>query len=232
MGLQQLSRKMDLVCVAVLLASLLSCLIYCQEAYDFRELPEKVRFMLDNTSELLNSTERLVLLWGVNGAMKDNRICWTSQLYQNSTFGLPHYIRYWTNETTKPATNFTERILTSEYYVGPQNRIPRVLLKVHGPSAPIGLSGDYILLGANPTCFVMGVVKPHKRKGEGLQRRRHVSEHEKCLYWMRLGTTIDKRKECEDAFFNNCTRLWGTFYYMRKYWNDCNFSNPTPGIRN
>ncbi|KAL3241982.1 hypothetical protein MRX96_047832, partial [Rhipicephalus microplus] len=99
---------MDPVRVAVLIASMLSSLIYCQIAHDFSKLPDKVRFMLDNTTELLKSTEPLVLSYGLGGAMKDNRLCWTSQKYKNSTLGIDHYISYMTNETKQPGSNFTE----------------------------------------------------------------------------------------------------------------------------
>nr|XP_037286529.1 uncharacterized protein LOC119179533 isoform X5 [Rhipicephalus microplus] len=42
---------MDHVRLAVLITSMLSSLIYCQIAHDFSELPEKVRFMLGNTTK-------------------------------------------------------------------------------------------------------------------------------------------------------------------------------------
>uniref|UniRef100_A0A224YIX1 Lipocalin n=1 Tax=Rhipicephalus zambeziensis TaxID=60191 RepID=A0A224YIX1_9ACAR len=108
MGFHKLSSKMDSVCVAVLLASILSSLIYCQQAHDFSKLPDKYQFMLGNASNLLNANESLVLYWGANGAMNNHRICWTSQKFQNSTTGVNHHIRFWTNEITKPASNFTE----------------------------------------------------------------------------------------------------------------------------
>uniref|UniRef100_L7MC98 Putative secreted peptide n=1 Tax=Rhipicephalus pulchellus TaxID=72859 RepID=L7MC98_RHIPC len=76
---------MDLVCFAVVLTSMLPTLVFCGEAYDHRTLPKAVIWMMGNATALLNSTQRLVLYWGVNGAMDDKLICWmtnkTGQTY-------------------------------------------------------------------------------------------------------------------------------------------------------
>nr|XP_037286527.1 uncharacterized protein LOC119179533 isoform X3 [Rhipicephalus microplus] len=122
---------MDHVRLAVLITSMLSSLIYCQIAHDFSELPEKVRFMLGNTTKLLNSTERLVLSYGLGGPMRDYRLCWTSQKNENTSLGIHHEIHFMTNETAQPGSNFTEVRLQSVYYVAPQNKTPTVLLRVH-----------------------------------------------------------------------------------------------------
>uniref|UniRef100_A0A131YFP6 Lipocalin n=1 Tax=Rhipicephalus appendiculatus TaxID=34631 RepID=A0A131YFP6_RHIAP len=215
MGSEELSRKVDVVCVAVLLTSMVSTLINCEEAYDFRELPERVRYMMDNATKLLNATERLVLYWGVNGAMNNNRICWTSQKIKNSWSGVDHDIRFRTNESTKSTSNFTEERATGNYIVSPSNRIPTVLLSVHGSSAASKLSGDYILLEGNPACFVMGEIIPNKTTGS------------KCLYWTREWSKRDDREKCELAFKNNCSTVQDTFYSMENFWRFCNFCTST-----
>uniref|UniRef100_A0A224YIN1 Lipocalin n=1 Tax=Rhipicephalus zambeziensis TaxID=60191 RepID=A0A224YIN1_9ACAR len=202
---------MDSVCVAVLLTTMLSNLIYCEQAHDFSKLPDKDKFMLGNASELLNSNESLVLYWGANGAMSDNRVCWTSQKYGNSTTGVNHNITFRTNETKLSAGNFTEVSVTGEYIVSPKDKIPTVLLTVHDRRVE-GLGGDYTLLAANPACFVMGEIIPKNPRDS------------KCLFWMREGTSREERSVCDDAVSDNCTSLQGTFYFMSKYKSFCNFS--------
>uniref|UniRef100_A0A131Z388 Lipocalin n=1 Tax=Rhipicephalus appendiculatus TaxID=34631 RepID=A0A131Z388_RHIAP len=166
MGSEELSRKVDVVCVAVLLTSMVSTLINCEEAYDFRELPERVRYMMDNA-------------------------------------------------TKKSTSNFTEERATGNYIVSPSNRIPTVLLSVHGSSAASKLSGDYILLEGNPACFVMGEIIPNKTTGS------------KCLYWTREWSKRDDREKCELAFKNNCSTVQDTFYSMENFWRFCNFCTST-----
>nr|XP_037286524.1 uncharacterized protein LOC119179533 isoform X2 [Rhipicephalus microplus] len=205
---------MDHVRLAVLITSMLSSLIYCQIAHDFSELPEKVRFMLGNTTKLLNSTERLVLSYGLGGPMRDYRLCWTSQKNENTSLGIHHEIHFMTNETA-PGSNFTEVRLQSVYYVAPQNKTPTVLLRVHGGLAATELDDDYALLAGNPNCFVMGVT-----------RQTPTKHQKKCLFWMRESAPWRECQECDQAFYDNCSSLVGVFYSVRKYWNNCNFSRP------
>nr|XP_037286108.1 uncharacterized protein LOC119179142 [Rhipicephalus microplus] len=168
MGIQQLSRTIDPFPLVVLLTTVLSTLIYCQINHD--SLPQGDKDMMRYVREMLNGSERLVLFAGVNGAMKDDLICWTSKEKTETYPTFHHYIYFWKNESKGTHRNLTPMYRLADYSVGPKGGIPSIYLlaKDEGGEIDEGLSGDYILLGANSTCFVMGVIEPKKLHVNGL----------------------------------------------------------------
>ncbi|XP_049273746.1 uncharacterized protein LOC119398854 isoform X3 [Rhipicephalus sanguineus] len=185
---------------------------------DYSELTQGQRDMMEYVRQMLNSTQRLLLFAGINGAMENDRICWTSQKRADTVPGFHHYIYFWQNETKGSTKHLTEKRY-ADYAVGTQGGIPTVqLLAKDGASIDTDLSGNYTLFGANASCFVMAVIIS---KGQNARS--------KCLYWIQEGTTRDAHEACEDAFFYNCSSLTGNIYLMQQHRTECNFSSHKPG---
>uniref|UniRef100_A0A131YGV7 Lipocalin n=1 Tax=Rhipicephalus appendiculatus TaxID=34631 RepID=A0A131YGV7_RHIAP len=96
------SRTMKLLCAAVLLTAVFWKYGCCQRSY--MDIPEAERNKIENTSQLLNGTTRLLLFLGVNGAMRnDKRICWTSVKSDNTTPTFHHYIYFFETKNKESA---------------------------------------------------------------------------------------------------------------------------------
>ncbi|KAL1471744.1 hypothetical protein MTO96_023469, partial [Rhipicephalus appendiculatus] len=154
---------MDSFSLAVLVTTMLSALIYCQINHD--ELPKRDKDMLKYVREMLNDSKRLLLFVGVNGPMEDDRICWRSEEKVETYPTFHHYIYFMKNETKQPAKRLHQMERRTDYGVGPKQSVPSILLEAYdGGRKDPKLSGDYLILGARPTCFVMGVVGPSVSK--------------------------------------------------------------------
>ncbi|XP_049273745.1 uncharacterized protein LOC119398854 isoform X2 [Rhipicephalus sanguineus] len=116
---------MDSFCFAVLLTTMLSPFVYCR--FDYSELTQGQRDMMEYVRQMLNSTQRLLLFAGINGAMENDRICWTSQKRADTVPGFHHYIYFWQNETKGSTKHLTEKRY-ADYAVGTQGGIPTVQL--------------------------------------------------------------------------------------------------------
>ncbi|XP_049524397.1 uncharacterized protein LOC125945981 isoform X5 [Dermacentor silvarum] len=128
----------------LLLFSMYSTLSYSQ--VDYSKLPEDDQRRLREAALLLNGSDRLFLVEGVNGVLRgNNHICWSSsRIFDNTVPGFHHNMTYYTTQNMKSTKSPILESRFPYWYVGTVEKVPTVLLKVTGcPEGPRHRDGTW-----------------------------------------------------------------------------------------
>ncbi|XP_049524393.1 uncharacterized protein LOC125945981 isoform X1 [Dermacentor silvarum] len=188
----------------LLLFSMYSTLSYSQ--VDYSKLPEDDQRRLREAALLLNGSDRLFLVEGVNGVLRgNNHICWSSsRIFDNTVPGFHHNMTYYTTQNMKSTKSPILESRFPYWYVGTVEKVPTVLLKVtDAKTREFNITGDYLILETQPSCLVMGILTGN-------------TYNSTCLHWVAKNGFTTNRTLCNNAFYKNCTNLRGDWYFWRQ----------------
>ncbi|XP_075559964.1 uncharacterized protein LOC142591527 [Dermacentor variabilis] len=197
-----------------LIFAIYSALSYCQ--VDYSKLPEDYLRRIKEARQLLNGSDTLFLVEGVNGVLSgNNHICWYTSKRDNNVPTHRHNTTYYTVEKKKSGrrqrstrskkstksqkSTITYKLESRDTYwsVGTINSTPVVSLNVYDAEAKtFNISGDYLLLETQPTCIVMGILTGNKYNST-------------CLHWVSKKNLTTNCTLCNNALYYNCSSFVG-----------------------
>uniref|UniRef100_A0A224YBC8 Lipocalin n=1 Tax=Rhipicephalus zambeziensis TaxID=60191 RepID=A0A224YBC8_9ACAR len=181
--------------------------VCCHGQYDLSQRPQEYKDWEKYASELLTGTRSLIVLLSKETRI-DRPICWSTKKATNLTVGFHHYLTYFKKDSTGHRKNGTWFERNTMWYVGPINKEPTIGLEASVASGVLDkdVSGDYDLFYANTSCFIMATRPATKdNKLEGNSSLQMLQNNSRCLLWAPEGSTMNMIKDCQRAFWSNCT---------------------------
>uniref|UniRef100_A0A131Z8F3 Lipocalin n=1 Tax=Rhipicephalus appendiculatus TaxID=34631 RepID=A0A131Z8F3_RHIAP len=195
---------MKLLIASVLLVSHLA-LCHCQAVPEARSRKD----IIDNAKKLLRGPEPLFLVQAVHptNVLTGNNeyVCWTSTTLKDSSRKFEHTITYY------DVTKVGSPVMKQKLGVYTVHMDENLSLQTTNRSTKPRIPGDWKIVEAKEDCMVLGM---HVRKDA-----RH---HALCLYWVRNSSSIPTRRNCDNAYKNNCEN---SIYKRYDWMTSCDYSN-------